>query len=88
VVEACGLLPDSEPVADIRNGRCGPENNRWKGGKPEWVCATCGKTFRAWLRSGKPRVTCSRECQRQWQKANPPINIRWARYRAKQQTVI
>jgi len=67
VIEASGLVPDAEPVFDIRNGTVGPDNPRWKGGKPEWVCITCGKTFTAWLRDGKPRLNCSRECQTKWQ---------------------
>ena len=68
VIEACGLTPDAEPVYDIRNGMCGPDSPSWKGGKPEWTCAVCGTKFRAWLRNGKPRITCSRKCQAIWQK--------------------
>lgn len=67
VVEAAGLVPDEEPVYDIRNGMTGADNPRWSGGKPEWNCATCGKTFYAWKRNGKARMTCSRECNRIWQ---------------------
>lgn len=67
VIEAVGLTPDEDPVYDIRNGMCGPDNPSWKGGKPEWTCATCGKAFHAWKRNGNPRITCSRECNRIWQ---------------------
>lgn len=68
VIEAAGLTPDAEPVFDIRNGLMAEANPRWKGGKPEWICAKCGKPFRAYLRSsGKPPKTCGRACQGQWQ---------------------
>ena len=67
VIKAAGLVADEEPVYDIRNGLMAEANPRWDGGKPEWTCATCGKTFRAYKRGGKPRVTCSLECNRIWQ---------------------
>lgn len=67
VIDAAGLLPDTEPVFDIRNGLMAEANPRWKGGKPEWTCAECGTVFAAWMRNGKPRITCSRECQTAWQ---------------------
>ncbi len=67
VIEATGLTPDAVPVFDIRNGLMAEANPRWKGGKPEWICAKCGKPFRAYLRNGKPPVTCGRACQGQWQ---------------------
>lgn len=67
VIEACGLTPDADARADIRGGRTGPDNNKWKGGKPQWTCAVCGKVFRAYLRNRRPRTTCSRECQATWQ---------------------
>ena len=70
VVEACGLIRDKKPVYDVRNGMTGPDSPSWKGGKPEWTCAVCGTKFRAWLRNGKPRMTCSRECQREWQRTS------------------
>ena len=67
VIEAANLTPDAEPVFDIRNGLMAEANPRWKGGKPEWICAKCGRTFRAYLRNGKPPKTCGRACQGQWQ---------------------
>lgn len=68
VIDTVGLVPDAEPVYDVRNGMRGPDSPSWKDGKPEWTCAICGTKFRAWMRAGKPRTTCSRECQREWQK--------------------
>jgi len=70
VIDAAGLARDAEPVYDIRNGMSGPDSPTWKGGKPEWICAVCGTKFRAWLRNGKPRTTCSRECQAEWQRTS------------------
>jgi len=70
VIETAGLVADTEPVFDIRNGMTAEANPRWTGGKPEWVCATCGKTFSAYMVRGKPRMTCSRECQTEWQRTS------------------
>jgi len=67
VIDEAGLTPDTEPVFDIRNGLLAEANPRWKGGKPEWTCAKCGKHFRAYLRNGKVPVTCGRDCQGKWQ---------------------
>lgn len=69
VIEAAGLIPDAEPVFDIRNGMTGEANPRWTGGKQEWTCENCGKTFLAYKRGyGKPCRTCSRECHNEWQR--------------------
>ena len=68
VIDAAGLTRDTEPVYDIRNGLMAEANPRWKGGKPEWTCAKCGKKFRAYRRSGgKAPRTCGRQCQGEWQ---------------------
>jgi very-short-patch-repair endonuclease len=69
VTEAAGLTPDEDPVFDIRNGLMAEANPRWTGGKKEWICENCGKTFWSWPRGyGKPCRTCSLACQREWQK--------------------
>lgn len=47
VVDACGLLPESEPVFEIRTRFAGPAHPRWKGGVREYTCDTCGATFSA-----------------------------------------
>jgi very-short-patch-repair endonuclease len=67
VIGTAGLTRDTEPIYYVRNGMRGPDSPSWKGGKPEWTCAVCGTKFSAWLRNGKPRVTCSRDCNRVWQ---------------------
>lgn len=71
VIGAAGLVPDSEPVFDIRNGLMAEANPKWKGGKQEWVCQNpaCGRTFLAWKRGySKDPKCCSRQCQSAWQK--------------------
>jgi Holliday junction resolvase len=43
--------------------RRGAANNRWKGGKPVWVCLYCGGKFRAYHNDhGQERKFCSWEC--------------------------
>lgn len=67
VAEEAHLFPEMNPVFNIRKAMSGPDSPTWKGGKPGWDCATCGLHFHAYLRDGKPRMTCSRECNRIWQ---------------------
>jgi hypothetical protein len=67
VVEQAGLLPEEDPVFVIRKLMSGPDSPTWTGGKPGWDCATCGNHFHAYMVRGKPRVTCSLECNRIWQ---------------------
>lgn len=67
VAEQAHLVPEEDPVFVIRKLMSGVDSPTWKGGKPGWDCATCGKHFHAYLRSGKPRMNCSRECQSIWQ---------------------
>lgn len=47
VVAACGLVADLEPVYDIRTRFAGELHPRWKGGKREFTCDTCGDSFMA-----------------------------------------
>lgn len=69
VIEAAGLVPDTEPVFDIRNGLMGEANPRWSGGKEQWVCENCGETFWSWKRGyGRTPRFCNRACQSAWQK--------------------
>jgi very-short-patch-repair endonuclease len=67
VAENAGLEPENDPVFVIRKPMSGPDSPTWTGGKPGWDCATCGTHFHAYLRTGKPRMTCSLECNRIWQ---------------------
>lgn len=63
VIDACRLVPDREPVYDIRTKFSGSSHPNWKGGKREFVCETCGDTFLAQPkhRTGE-HVYCSRPC--------------------------
>ena len=63
VIDACGLVPDKEPAYEIRTKFSGELHPLWKGGKQEYTCEICGKTFLAQPkhRTGK-RVYCSRQC--------------------------
>jgi very-short-patch-repair endonuclease len=88
VIEAAGLIRDAEPVYDIRNGLMAEANPRWKGGKPEWTCAKCGKRFRAYLRNGKPPVTCGRDCQGKWQSETGASVANRAPWGTKRQMVV
>jgi very-short-patch-repair endonuclease len=62
-IDACGLVPDEEPVYDIRTRFAGPSHPNWNGGKREYVCESCGEKFLAQPkhRTGK-HIYCSRQC--------------------------
>jgi very-short-patch-repair endonuclease len=77
VIAACGLIPEAEPRADIRNGGRGEDSPSWTGGKQDYTCEQCQGTFQAWKSTRKKagrsdHVFCTNECQRLWQIANPP----------------
>lgn len=67
VADEARLIPEDDPVFVIRKAMSGSDSATWTGGKPGWNCATCGLHFHAYKRAGKPRTTCSLECQRIWQ---------------------
>ena len=47
VVGACGVVPDKDPVYEIRTKFAGEQHPRWKGGKQEFTCDYCGAVFLA-----------------------------------------
>lgn len=47
VIDACGLVPESAPVTEIRTSFAGELHPRWKGGKREFTCDICGEIFLA-----------------------------------------
>jgi very-short-patch-repair endonuclease len=63
VINACGLVPEQAPDFTIRTKFSGELHPLWKGGKREYTCEICGKTFLAQPkhRTGK-HVYCSRQC--------------------------
>ena len=63
VIDACGLVPDEEPVYEIRTRFAGPSHPNWKGGKREYVCESCGEFFLAQPKHrAMEHVYCSRKC--------------------------
>lgn len=75
VIEACGLAPEEEPVFVVegrRPGMRGEQNPNWLGGKPERMCAECGKPFLAQrYRKRSPARFCTRQCYWQWMRLRP-----------------
>lgn len=65
VVAECSLVPDEEPVYEIRTRFAGPSHPRWKG-MQEFTCDACGKIFQARPSQRKcNRTYCNRECTAQ-----------------------
>lgn len=88
VVDAAGLVPDKDPIADIRRGGKGKDNPNWKGAQVEHTCSHCGNTFIQYgvNRSHKKKF-CNQKCYGAWMSAHPelsPVLVRWAKHRAKQ----
>ena len=72
VTEACGLVPDADPVADIRTGMMGPENPNWGGGLQVFTCEQCGaETARNAYRGKQKKKFCNSECYGAWMSAHP-----------------
>lgn len=81
VIEAEGLTPDTDPIADIRRGGRGPENPNWKGAQTEHTCSGCGDTF---IQYGTNRTYsktfCTQKCYGKWMREHPqanPVLTRW-----------
>ena len=63
VIDACRLVPDKEPVYDIRTKFSGELHPLWKGGRREYVCEWCGEFFLAQPKHrAMEHVYCSRKC--------------------------
>jgi very-short-patch-repair endonuclease len=83
VVEVAGLIPDTDPVADIRTGMMGPENRNWTGGPQVVTCAQCGgRTTRNMVRTKVKRTFCDQRCYGAWMSAHPEesnrkLRINW-----------
>jgi very-short-patch-repair endonuclease len=71
-IDACGLVPDKDPVFDIRTAFAGPSHPNWKGGKQEFTCEACGTVF---LAQPKHRVGqhvyCSTRCTGEGNRGTP-----------------
>jgi very-short-patch-repair endonuclease/DNA-directed RNA polymerase subunit RPC12/RpoP len=72
LIDACGLTPDEDPVYDIRTSFAGEDHPLWKGGKREYVCATCGEKFLAQPKHREAELAyCSRKCSAQVRRGQP-----------------
>jgi very-short-patch-repair endonuclease len=77
VIEACGLTPDTDPVADIRTGMMGPENPNWGGGPVAVVCTQCGaETTRNAYRLNMKKRFCDSKCYGAWLRDHPEASNR------------
>ena len=80
VIEACGLTPDTDPVADVRTGMMGPENPNWQGGPVIVVCTQCGaETERNAYRTGEKKMFCNSSCYGAWLTDHPEQSNRTLR---------
>jgi very-short-patch-repair endonuclease len=63
VADECGLVPDEDPVYEIRTSFAGPDHPRWKGGARDFTCENCGTVFQSKpsQRKGR-RAFCSQPC--------------------------
>lgn len=72
VIDAAGLTPDAEPVADIRTGMMGPENPNWTGGPQTVTCTFCGaESTRNVFRTQQKKMFCNSRCYGAWLHAHP-----------------
>lgn len=72
VIEACGLVSDTDPVADIRTGMMGPENPNWGGGPVTVTCEQCGaETTRNAFRLKMKKRFCNSKCYGAWLTDHP-----------------
>jgi len=63
VIDACFLVPDQEPIYEIRTAFTGELHPLWKGGKREFTCEICGVVFMAQPAHRKgPHIYCSMQC--------------------------
>jgi very-short-patch-repair endonuclease len=77
VVEACGLVADTEPVFDIRTGISGSDSNFWTGGPVTVTCGQCGaETKRNAFRTKQEKMFCNAKCYGKWMAAHPEASNR------------
>lgn len=88
VIEATGVTPDTEPIADVRRGGRGTDNPNWReGAQSEHTCTQCGAVFVQYgVNRSHKKTFCNNKCYGAWMKDHPelsPVLIRWAKHRAK-----
>lgn len=89
VVEATGLIPDADPVFDIRRGGRGKDNPFYKeGARTEHTCTQCGTVFVQYrVNRSHKKTFCTQKCYGAWMSAHPelsPVHVRWKKHRAQQ----
>jgi very-short-patch-repair endonuclease len=82
VIEATGVVPDLEPIADIRRGARGSDNHNWRpDSKVEHTCTQCGKVFVRYRSNRTYKKTfCSQKCYGSWMSEHSdenPVYVRW-----------
>jgi very-short-patch-repair endonuclease len=68
LIEACSLVPDKEPVYDVKTKLTGSDHPRWRGGKEPYKCENCGTEFHRVRGRKKPVRFCSPKCWGEWVK--------------------
>lgn len=88
IVDSASLVPDTDPIADIRRAGRGPDNPNWRGGQTEHVCSHCRVAFTQYRSNRINRKKfCNAKCYGAWMREHPeqsPVHIRWAKHRVKQ----
>lgn len=75
VVDACSLIPDAEPVYEVRTRFAGPLHPNWKGGLVEFTCAECSASFeKSWQHRQGARAFCNARCYGDWLRKHPETN--------------
>ena len=66
LIETCSLVPDKEPVYDIKTKLTGPDHPRWRGGREPHDCENCGTEFHRVRGRKRPVRFCSPKCWGEW----------------------
>lgn len=64
VIDECDLVPDKDPVYDVKIGFSGENHPRWVDDRQEYTCETCGDIFirRRSYYANRRGVYCKAEC--------------------------
>lgn len=77
VMEACGLVPDTEPQFVLRTSHMGEENPHWNGGPVAVICEQCGaETTRNAFRLSMKKKFCNSKCYGAWLTDHPEASNR------------
>ena len=75
------LVPDTDPIADIRRMNVGPDNPWWRGGQKSYTCDGCGIEFQS-HRANRACVKkfCNQQCYGSWMRVHPEQSSVLARW--------